>query len=422
MTVGFYYAICGSWHLTQIKALANFPIYAALIAAVAATNTKNQKIAVYWLCLSGIAGGFVIICKLIFLPIVVCFWLTTLLVLAQRGGFAARTVTAATAAVAVGFALPLMLVAIYFARFGALEIVGYTFFEYPVRAVAAFADNNRRAVLDQGLLGSLRSFAPLLLLIMVAGLLAVPSPKTIRAAFANGSIRNLPQANLLTVNLILWLFAGFAVILAQRNSWWEYHYWLMFAPLGVLAAKSIETIWRRAAQISDFFINPVGQFAFAVCVGFLFVPTARLAIKKFDYSIVARVNSPPENLWTARGDQDEQYQTAAADIEFLSQPTARSGAIFVCGSPLYYHLSRRPPALASNGWMPELFLPAQWEQLAEELSAKLPQYVFVDNGCSNLIIQKSPRIVQLLADNYRVRSRSGKMSSYELAFEIGKTE
>ena len=37
--------------------------------------------------------------------------------------------------------------------------------------------------------------------------------------------------------------AGFAVILLQRLSWWEYQYLLLSVPVGILATKGIEILW-----------------------------------------------------------------------------------------------------------------------------------------------------------------------------------
>lgn len=103
-----------------------------------------------------------------------------------------------------------------------------------------------------------------------------------------------------------------------------------------------------------------------------------------------------EQLWVPHGDMDEQYRQIQNEVGFLSEPNNRPGKIFVCAQPLYYYLSKRSPALASNGWMPKFFLPEQWNQLSEELAVKTPPYIAIENYCRDLIDKNSPETAEIL--------------------------
>ncbi|MGI8495565.1 MAG: hypothetical protein ACR2L1_09680, partial [Pyrinomonadaceae bacterium] len=79
LTVGVYYAVCGSWHLTQVEGLVGFPLYLTLWAAIRSLQIQKRTNRFAFLCLSGIAGAVVLVFKLILLPIIGLFWLTVLI-------------------------------------------------------------------------------------------------------------------------------------------------------------------------------------------------------------------------------------------------------------------------------------------------------------------------------------------------------
>lgn len=417
LTVGVYHAVCGSWHLTQVEGLVGFPLYLTLWAAIQSQQMQKRANRFALLCLSGIAGAVVLVFKLILLPIIGLFWLTVLISSIARGDEVwLKAFFRAAIPILIGVIVPLLAVALYFAMHNALSIVGYTYFEYPAQAVKAFAGEDRLPVLKQGLRWFVTTFSPLLALIFVWGLIVLKDVKVQNKHFVDELLFKLRQVDLLTVNLILWVFAGLAVILVQNLSWWEYHYLLLLVPLGILAMKGIEAIWEQTVRISSFFTKPLGQAVFVVCLLVIFIPILRLPMRKFKRDYFDRMGTPTEHLWVPHGDMDEQYRQIQGEVTFLSEPSSLQGKIFVCAQPLYYYLSKRSPALASNGWMPEFFLPDQWNQLSEELALKpLPAYIIIEHYCGNLIDRKSPETRRILKEKYRLRNASDNTDWYELA-------
>lgn len=348
-TIGVYYAVCGSWHLTQVEGLVGFPLYLTLLAAVESVRTQSKVSRYTLLCLSGLAGGIVLVFKLVLLPIIGLFWLTVLISsIARRDATWLKLLFRIAFPILFGIAIPVIAITLYFAWHNALSIVNYTYFEYPAQAVAAFAGENRLSILKQGLRWFITTFSPLITLIFVWGLIILKDAKAQNKRFVSELLFKLRQADLLTVNLILWVFAGLAVILVQRLSW-EYHYLLLLVPLGILAMKGIEAIWEQTIRISPFFAKPLGQAVFIICLLILFIPILRLPARKFKRDYFDRMGSQAKQLWVPHDDMDEQYRQIQSEVGFLSEPNNRPGKIFVCAQPLYYYLSKRSPALASNG-------------------------------------------------------------------------
>lgn len=267
LTIGVYYTVCGSWHLTQVEGLIGFPLYLTLWATVKATRARNEFIKCSLLFVSGLAGGIVLVFKLILLPIVALFWLTLLIFLIARGDASLpKALFRTVLPVVFGLAILLAAVFAYFARHDALAVVNYTFFEYPVQAVTAFADRNRLTVLKEGLHWFITTFLPLIILLFVWALAALKGLKASNKSLSGGLMNRIRQMDLTSVNLILWLLAGFGIVLAQRLSWWEYHYLLLLVPLGILAAKGIEALWEQAARVNIFFTKPAGRVVFIFCI------------------------------------------------------------------------------------------------------------------------------------------------------------
>ena len=414
LTMGVYYAVCNSWHLTQVEGLVGFPLYLTLLTSAKAMRTSGKFTNAFLLFLSGLAGSIVLIFKLILLPIITLFWLTFLifLVTRQKNSFP-KVLFLVIVPILFGLAIPLIGLFIYFASRDALEVVNYTFFEYPALAIIAFAGENRLEVLKQGLQWFIIVFSPLIILVFIQFLISVKNLKTSNESFLSGLREEILRMDFLTLNLILWLVAGFGIILVQQLSWWEYHYLLLLVPLGILATKGIESLSEQATKNNAFFTKLLGRGIFIIAIILLFMPTLFLEVRRIKNSFAAKMNFPIERLLSPDKINNE-YEHIESETAFLFEQNSRPGKIFVCGQPLYYYLSKRSPAVSVNGWMPELFLPEQWKQLNEEIAAKSPVYILTDDNCRELMAKKSPEMLQLLEKNYRLLRRGKDAFWYEL--------
>jgi hypothetical protein len=388
-TVGIYYCVARSWHLTQVEGLVAFPLF--LSVWFASKSTKHSGKARFGLVLlAGIMGGFVLLLKFVFLPILISFWVATIAhaVLAKRERVIGVIVRSA-GPMLVGLVLPLALGFFYFGRVETIGLMRYTFFEYPSRAIAGLP-GWRLSSFAKSLFWFLTSFAPLLALAFVW--LSANLTK----------LRELLVQNLIFFNLVIWLVVGFLVIVVQRLSWWDYHYMIFVAPLGILATKGLDILWALLKKAKPSISSRTGRLAVALCLVLLFLPFIASLLNKSMYLASFGFARGRERRLQYQSEVSDVYRIALSETAFLARPESLSGGIFVAGNPIFYYLSNRDQAIASNGWMLEFYLSDQWRLLIEQLSVSRPVYVFVSSEYAAMIPARSPELQRFLDGNYRV--------------------
>jgi hypothetical protein len=395
LTIGVYYAVAGTWHLTQVEGLVGLPMYVCLWFA-STPPAKAQRRA-WRFVLSGAAGAVVLLFKLMFLPIIATFWLTAIInAVSRERQPLVGTIASVAIPVSLGLLVPLCLVVAYFAWFGTLPLVYQTFFEYPPRIVMELPASLRLYPLLGGLFWFVINFAPLTALALTGTLL---------------SLRQRPDR--VTVNLVLWCVVGLGMILLQRRSWWEYHYLLLFVPIGLLAIRALDVLWTLGHEWVPSTDAGFMRLTFLAGLLLMFAPVPAAWLRKCYWLADHRFALTPERHMAYRDRFNPEYRIIRAEVAFLAQPDSRPGDIYVCGSPLYYYESGRGQAGTINGWALELLLPEQWEQLARELQEHRPPYIFVSKGYENLVRARLP-MVRMLANNYRELRRSNAGVWYEL--------
>jgi len=358
-TVGVYYASVTQWHLTQVEGLVALPLWLSLIAA--ARSGKDGAPPAARLFLSGVAGGVVLLFKLAFLPIVAAFWLVALVRVARARG--AGGVPVAAAAAAGGAALAPAAVVAFFAAHGQLGALWNATFVEPARLLGAI-HGMRLGTLLEGLSWAGFHFGPLL------GLAALGlGPWRARAKDA------------LVADLLLWIVLGAGVVLIQRFSWWQYHWLLLLAPLGVLALAGVDLLWTTFARgarrgpavalalgllFSGHLLALAGKGVMLARTGFASTPARRVAFQ--------RAVSPLYDAF--HRDLDAPLEAArAAPAGHEAQPM-----LFVVGNPLYYHvLACTPPLSDAVGLLFETLSREQWTALASRVARTGPQFILVES-------------------------------------------
>jgi hypothetical protein len=388
LTIGVYYAVTGSWHLTQVEGLVGFPMFLSLWFATEPSSPKGSG--AMRLFISGFMGGVVLLFKFLFLPILISFWLTALIdAIVRRRERISKAIIRIGMPTLAGMLLPLAIVLVYFAWFGTLGLLKYTYFEYPSRAMAELP-GRRIGSLASSMLWFLGSFTPLTALAFVW-------------AYATLSKRRgLLAAPLIFINLVLWLILGLCVIVVQRLSWWDYHYMLLLVPLGILAAKGLDILWAQTKEAKPTLSSGKGLVGVVLSVGLLFSPFVASLTRKGLYLAYFGLAYGRERRLSYQSEISSSYKTILSEVEFLSKPESLPGDVFIVGNPVYYYLSGRDQAVASNGWMPELYLSEQWNQLIDELSEASPPYIFIASEYVDLVPARSPRTIHFIEENYRV--------------------
>ncbi len=402
-TIGIYYSVSGSLHLTQAEALVGFPLFMCLWFCQKFSENPERKI---FLFLSGLFGGIVLSFKLLFIFILAGFWLFLFLYFKND----AKKILAASGLIFSGLMIPLALIIFYFALNDALGELWYVTFVYPFDAVLSVTKmSNRSQQLKDGLVWFFKSYFPVISLSLFLSIL------NLRFLFKKlrRKKNELERENFLFSGLFIWAIFGFAVILMQRLSWWEYHYSLLMIPLGILAVKCAESLIEKIKNNPKLTRKTPLYVIFTVLILLLFIPTARrLADRIRQFNKIESVKIGSKEL-RITGASAEDYKSISADTEFLTAKNHKP-SMFVISNPLYYYLSDSPPFFSGNGAMSDMFTDVEWRKLDREMSEKLPEYIFVETRILPMIAEEDSTFVNTLDKNYSVYVSGDSGSFYKL--------
>ncbi len=403
-TIGIYYSVSGSLHLTQTEALVGFPLFVSLLFCQKFLENPDKK---SFLFLSGLFGGIVLASKLLFIFILAVFWLGLLLYFKKD----ARRILVYSGLILSGLIIPIAAVIFYFALNNALNELWYVTFVYPSSVVLMPTRMaNRSGQLKDGLVWFVKSYFPVISLTFFLLFLHLFS---LFKDWRNKTNFTLDRKNFIFSGLFLWVIFGFGVILMQRLSWWEYHYSLLMIPLGILAVKCVENIFEIIKINPKIERKTLFYILTAALIMPLFIPTARRFADRIDQFRNIETVAIGNRELQITGAAAEDYKSISADTEFLrtENPNAR---IFVVSNPLYYYLADKPPLFSSNGAMSDMFTGYEWKRLNREMSEKLPDYIFVEPRFLPMIAEENPTFINVLDDNYFVYMTGERSSFYKL--------
>jgi hypothetical protein len=393
---GTYYlvAYAGTSLLTRVEGLVGFPLFVALWAASRAAAPEARPLR--WAVAAGLAGGVVLAFKLLFAACLAVCWGYLILEALRRRGLTVSL--RAAAGLVVGVGLVVGAVAASFAANGALGDLTRTLFELPPR----FLEEGPRAGVNR-LTTSVQWFVGLAAPVLALALL--------------GGVARWRQArDPLVVALGLLFVASCGVILVQRWSWWQYHFLLLVAPVGVLAGYGWEAVARAIRERLT--RSPTGreQVALTLAGALAFAPALGVGAYQYLWLVRHRMGLTAEDRAEGRAEMGRAYQVARKETDWLRAPGARPGPIYVCGDPLFYWLSGRSPAVRTSGWSLELYPAVVRNAVTEELRAARPVYVFVARepfGYDQLLRDTYPELCDILAREYERKSESPDGVWYE---------
>lgn len=408
-TIGIYYSVSGSLHFTQAEGLVCFPLFMSLWFCQKFLETPDKK---WFLFLSGLFGGIVLTFKLMFIAILLAFWIFLLVycyfLFSERNK---KHIIVSIGLICVGLLIPISLVIFYFAWNAALVDLWYTTFTYPLNAVVTITKmKNRAEVLKNGLVWFFKSYFPVIALTLIFLLL---SAKSFFNGWRHKEKFGLRRENFLVTGLCIWIFSGFAVILIQRLSWWEYHYSLLMIPLGIIAVICIE----KLVEGIDIFIKRRWKIpayvSMLVILTLLFIPTGRRLIQKNQRSNQIDMIKVGDRDFGVTGDAAADYKSISADTTFLAAENPKA-TMFVISNPLYYYLSDSSPLFASNGAMSDMFTDFEWTRLNGEMSERFPKYIFIETKLIEPTAEENPTFINALNKNYSIYTTGERGSFYKL--------
>ncbi|CAN5203391.1 hypothetical protein BH11PLA2_BH11PLA2_18790 [soil metagenome] len=373
---GWYYctATADPSHLTKAEGLVAFPLFVAVMALTRGLERNRWG----WCFLAGCAGGIVVLFKFAFALCLLAGWLPALILLLKR-----RQILSLLTMVG-GFAVPLGLAVLSFARQGSLNIAFETLFVTP-REMLTVAEPAGMTRLMLSVRWFVETGTPLIVL-AAAGLLA--TPKWWRDPFLLGYVLILP--------------ASVVVILIQKWSWWTYHFQLLSLPLAVIACVT----W---LNLSSLMATKFQTRRWMLLLPLLLLPVLLHGASSYLRLLQHRMGLTRLDRISARFDAGNAYRIANSETAWLGD--APDGAMFIAGDPLFHTLSHRPMATSLHGWSLELFTPTLWQRLLRELKANPPRHIYINRGelgYESLITAKSPELLTWIREHYRINRESKK--------------
>lgn len=373
--VGTYYSVSSLRSMTQVEVLVNFPVMLVLIF-----NTlyrESKKYALLWLFMSGFSGGIVLLFKMIFAPVLVVLWLILFLKEFQIKN--ALSLFFRSGIVFAGIILAWLPFVIYCFHNNIQELCYHTFINMPPMVLKY---GQSKFVSD--LLHSLYSFFSKIVLLV---------PLVVYSLFL---IRKRPFAP----EMWGWLLAGFMVVFMQKNSWYSYHFQLLYTPVVFLAFIAVDFL------ISGYRFQSVLAKK-AILVTFLLilnsVPIYFLGRKVVELSRFNFVLTANDRLNFALSQKDN---AAAYRIAGHLSGQKNDCSIFVVNDPLVYYYANRNQSTAQSGWSMQLFIPGQLELLHRELIKSKPCYIFLRRSFDPFFNSEGSEILKWINQNY-VKSFSG---------------
>jgi hypothetical protein len=266
---------------------------------------------------------------------------------------------------------------------GEMELVRWTFFDVPGDMLNQIPRPATRRLLDAAQWFATR-YGPLAPLALIG---AIRLWRTGRREWV--------------VFLFAWMAVSLAIIVAQRLSWWSYHFMLLAIPVGLLATEGCVAIVNSSRRVW-------------LAILFLLLAPAVVAIA-MKWATVARYSfclTAPDREAMLLG--DSIYANAKEETAFLHEATSQPGPIYVAGEPIYYRYAKRELAVPIHGWSLELYPGEVGFKLVKQLIHAEPAYIFIDTVYYGGLIEKRyPEIEALLRLEFRAVRESKTGTWYE---------
>lgn len=376
-----YYAFSWNWQLSQLEIFVALPIFLSLWLLTGRHRTGRARLLRY--LLSGAVAGGVVTFKLALAPIfIVAFALAVIETASVRRPLPLLLHgVRLLAAYAAGVFTVLGAVCLVFWMKGALDELLWTSFVFPFHAIAE-TQGKPLLRLVRGLTWFAASLFPWLLLSVFV------LPRVFKA-----------DEPMLTRLMLAWFLVGFASIVLQSFSWYEYHYLLLFLPVAVLGVRGLDLLLQRLAdRMGD--ERPWtmrGASAFLCLLAIAPVLPAGIS-GAFDYLRAFRLDRVGIEGFRA---EHGRFYAEASQVGDIIRNDPLPGDIYVFGYPLIYLKSERAPALPISGWTWEYHLKSEWETLPGELKRATPAFIFVEQMYDDMLARQAPEVVTMLRQDYQ---------------------
>jgi len=357
---GIYFAVATPGELTQVEPLISLLVVAIVLLLEPSRTGRSSAL------LAGMATGLIAIFKLAAVVVPAVVLVTAIVLARKRFGDVRDVFSHLVNPFLLGIALPLAVLVGWVLSTGTGDIVWFTWFEYPPQVLEV----NPRPL--GRLAGSAQRFV---LALAPVGVLAV-------YRLVNRAKRGRNLSWLLAAAL------GGSVVLVVAQLWWSYLFFVMVAPLGILAVQGLDDlmntrrIWVPATLVISLACIPAGYWT---------------AAKVFDMASLATGATLAEYRGEFAG-----HARALEELEVVN--VNENESIYVLGDPSILYQSGADQGIAINGWSPEFWTEALWDRVGSELGESRLDWVYVADWAAVLAEERAPAFEDQLLDSYEVRA------------------
>ncbi|MCC8997517.1 MAG: hypothetical protein LM517_10840 [Nitrosomonas sp.] len=361
--IGAYYCNASAFHLTQLEALINVPLY--LIAWLLDRAYKNENNLWITYLVIGLLMGVVVLCKLIFAPIILSFLLIHFFFCFRSKGLM-HILRKQLLPMIIGGFIPIAIFLNYIFSHHIENLVTDIFFKIPTQVIG-LGDQ----VHPERLWESIKWLGKkMILFLILAGL---------------GTFLISKKESHFFSMIIAWLIIGFVVVVMQKTSWWSYHFQLFYVPIALLSVLGLDYIFRHLLNYLQINNSWKRIPILLIILGLITHNQLQLLQESMNSESYAKLM---------------RFDYAKNHVLSVLKVLKEEDTIFVCGNPRKYLMTSRLPELSTNGWILEYYLDYQWQNFYEEFQNKPPTYLFVSNEYETLIPKKNPKLWDLITAKY----------------------
>jgi len=361
--IGAYYCNASAFQLTQLEALINVPLYLIVWLLDKAYKNENNLWITYFVI--GLLMGVVVLCKLIFAPIILSFLLIHFFFCYRSKGLM-HILRKQLLPMIIGGFIPIAIFLNYIFSHHIENLVVDIFFKIPTQVIG-LGDQ----VHPERLWESIKWFGrKMIIFLMLAGIGVFLISKKESHFFSM---------------MIAWLVIGFVVVVMQKTSWWSYHFQLFYVPIALFSVLGLDYIFRHL--LNYLHINNSWKR----------IPILLIILGLITHNQLQLLQ---ESMYSENYAKLMRFDYAKNHALSVLKVLKEEDTIYVCGNPRKYLMTSRLPELSTNGWILEYYLDYQWQNFYEEFQSKPPTYLFISNEYENLIPKKSPTLWHLITTKY----------------------
>jgi hypothetical protein len=378
-----FYARTTQGHLSQVEWLVAGPI-AVLLWCVGSESEAERRVAWRY----AVAGAMVAVVALFksMAALLPAAMLAVAMAHARwKDGASWRALLTERALPALlGCAVVLLPVAAWMQLNGTLAEALWTAFVYPPQAVREYAHSP-----------AIQLFYSLRWFLVGAGVLL---PWAFWAVY-NGLRRGLRLELLCTA----WAACAAVIIALQVLSFWEYHFDLLFVPVGLLAALGFADVLERVS--TDDRPGRTGRTGYRrAAVGLLVLSVAASMgwpLVRKTARVMAAMPFSPAQQHAFNSALDERYAVFAASADAVKGLVQAPDRIIVWGDARLYFMVGRRPVVEVNG--STFYLAKQVEQVAELIRKSPPPLIYIGKHRNRMTFHGGGVLPRAVNELYEVR-------------------